>query len=292
MKKTKVYYINDLGERFDFNSDDAKVGFQSIEGLDGCSVNEITSQGYRQHGNTLEFLQLEERTVEITFWFDCKDHTEYLKYRRDFFNVFKPLVEGTLYYQDEVFDVLLKCHVEDAPEIENDDTLTTGVGTVTLVANDPILYDRVVSVEEIATWTGGFRTWPQNGEFKIPKLQLRQRGDRSIVINNDGQVPVPIEVFFDGPATNPRLYNTTTGEFMFLSGTIESNQRVTITTGYRNKSVKIFDGVNIRGGEYMLEDSSTFFWLTTGENKLTFSTTDDETVTDVRIKYQRGYYSI
>lgn len=286
MNRATIYYENDLGGRWDFTGN-PKTGIDSWDGYSGNTVTETVSQGYKQHGNTLEYLQLDPRDVTINFYLDCASHYEYLQYRREFFDVFSPLVEGYLHYQDEVFDVRLRCHLGDTPFIENYDGQSTGTGDLTLVANNPIWYDNNVIPVQIASWTKGFQL-----PFQC-KFQLRQRGSMQVTINNDGQVPVPCTFEFGGLATDPIIYNNTTGRFIKLDGTINSDQRVYITTDYRHKSVTLYDDHAVATrGEYLVNDDSEFFWLEKGRNAITFTSQDFSDLNMVTMTYRRGFYNI
>lgn len=293
MDRSKLYYENALGERFNFTEHGTKVGFQSIDGLDGSDVSEITSRGYRQHGTTLEYLLMEEREVTINFYLDCINNSEYRFFRKNILNTFKPLVEGTLYYQDIHHNVMLNCHVESMPYIEVDDLITTGTGDVVLVANDPIWWDAMETPIQIGTWTGGFRTWDATHEFTMP-FRLRQRADTWVEVNNSGQVPTPVTVEFSGQATNPMIYNATTDKLIRLDGKIASDEKVVITTGYRNKTITLYRNGETRGtpAEYMLDDLSEFFSLEPGINVIKFSCSDTNAPSDVTLRFRKGYYSI
>ncbi|MGL6292096.1 MAG: hypothetical protein ACRC2P_01475, partial [Eubacterium aggregans] len=65
----------------------------------------------------------------------------------------------------------------------------------------------------VATWTGGWQ-FPWKFPFKF-----KDKGEPSITINNLGHCDTPVEIFFKGPAYNPKI-TLDTGEFIKVKKTV------------------------------------------------------------------------
>lgn len=280
-------YTNSNGESLNFTTA-PDFGFSEVRGLDAASVAQTTTQGYRQHGTTLDFLQLEEREIEIDFTIDAPDRKAFMRDRAKLLRLFAPLATGRLYWCDENFDVYCDCHVSIGPDIPNERGMIACQGTVQLIANDPILYDRLEQHFEIATWSGGWQhTWKN-------LFRLKRKSGLSGTLLNDGHVPVACRIEFSGPATNPTVHNTGTGQYIAIRTTLSQEQKCVITTHYRNKTVKIgkVNGEGMINREDALTDASRFFQLDVGENLMRFSTNDTNELCDVSIYYRRGFYYV
>lgn len=88
----------------------------------------------------------------------------------------------------------------------------------------------------------------------------------SRIITNSGDVPEPIIATLYGPAVNPTLINTTTGEFIHLLYTLASGESLQINTAFGNKTITLNAGGSSTNGLQYLDPLSTFFQLQVGDN--------------------------
>lgn len=100
-----------------------------------------------------------------------------------------------------------------------------------------------------------------------------------------GDVPSPLTMVFYGPADNPKITNTTTGEFVRIVKTLTAVEAATVTTNFGNKTVTI-GGVNAM--QY-LDLQSTFFQLQPGTNQLECWEDGENVGSTVSISYYDRY---
>lgn len=68
--------------------------------------------------------------------------------------------------------------------------------------------DIVQTGEAISTWVKGGR-----GNSRLP-FKLKERGEPKKNVFIPGHTEAPIEIYFHGPAVNPKITNLSTGEFI------------------------------------------------------------------------------
>ena len=279
-------YTNQYGDAidFDFMKD---YGISEITGLDSVTVNDTTTQGFRQDGNTLEYSQLEPRQVEIRFWIEAMSEQSYKAVRDLFFKAFRPKSNGTLFIKDDGVDVKLACHVTQTPEMPEDSLYTVLDGYVALEANDPLLVDSKESMTELTSWEGGFSC-----PTKFP-FRCRHRGAPVVVLDNDGIVEIPVTIVFEGPAVNPIVRNLTTDQYIAINGTLTAGEKIIITTGYSDKSVtKVGSDGAETNGETWITDASDFIWLDVGKNQLKYGSDDTSQINAVSVYYRRAFTGV
>jgi len=93
-------------------------------------------------------------------------------------------------------------------------------------------------------------------------------GTGSGTIINSGDYPSWPTITFTGVCTNPRIENTTTGEYIQLNYAFIAGQTVTIT--YDNDTLNIEDNTGTKLLQYV-DSSSTYFTLRPGTNQLSFT---------------------
>lgn len=137
----------------------------------------------------------------------------------------------------------------------------------------------------ITTLIGGWK-WP----FTLP-FKMKQYGPLKKNILNRGYMPAPIEIFFKGPAVNPKIINHRTGEYVRVKKELTSDDTLYINTAFRQKKVEIIkDGVHENAWDY-LDLSSSFFWIQPGDNMIEYST-DAGNSNGVEIFYRERYLGI
>ena len=153
---------------------------------------------------------------------------------------------------------------------------------------DPYFQSTVQICEKISTLIGGWK-W----KFTLP-FRMKQYGPLEKVIVNNGHLPAPVEIFFRGPAVNPKIVNHRTGQFVRLKRTLTTDDTLYISTEYGKKTVEIRteDGRTEDGWDYLDLDSE-FFWLQKGENRIEYSG-EDESVRSrgVEVRYRELFLGI
>jgi len=125
------------------------------------------------------------------------------------------------------------------------------------------------SFTPVTTGTGGIAIPSTGLAITAVGIQIgTSTGTGSGTLTNSGDYPAWPTITFTGITTNPRITNSTTGEYIQLNYALASSETATIT--YDNDSLSIVknDGTNLM--QYV--DSSTdFFTIQPGLNQLSFT---------------------
>lgn len=139
----------------------------------------------------------------------------------------------------------------------------------------------------ISTLTGGWK-WP----FTMP-FKMMQYGDLRKNIRNGGHTSTPVEIYFDGPALNPKIVNTRTGEYVRIKKELGAEDTLYINTDFGKKSVEIRNGESVDDGWEYIDLSSSFFWLEPGDNFIEYSSEAEDTRPQgVKVSYRERFYGI
>ncbi len=153
---------------------------------------------------------------------------------------------------------------------------------------DPYFQSTEQICEKISTLIGGWK-W----KFTLP-FRMKQYGPLEKVIVNNGHLPAPVEIFFRGPAVNPKIVNHRTGQYIRLKRTLTTDDSLYISTAYGKKTVEIrTEGGSTEDGWDYLDLESEFFWLQKGENRIEYSG-EDESVRSrgVEVRYRELFFGV
>lgn len=109
----------------------------------------------------------------------------------------------------------------------------------------------------------------QGGYFSIPfsiPFSFEGGTGEPTAIMNDGDTVTPFRWVVNGPATNPTLVNTTTGQFIQVNTVIGVGDKLIVDTA---KQTVTINGAN---GMQFVSGNSNFFELDPGETVLTITT--------------------
>lgn len=269
---------------------DGPIILIAYEGLGSVEVIPRVTKGYKQIGNSQQDISLGIRVMSITYAVAETSMAGAYGVGVANSSVFNPLAgEGILTYENDVVKRSIRCSVTATPEKgERNGTLIEYI--VELTAQNPLFFDPIETVKMVQDFVGGLR-------FPIrfnPTIRFAQRGDE-LATTIIGDVPSPIKVEFRGPATNPRIINLTTGEFIrigFDGQDIEllAGEKLIVDTAYGNKTGDLIhaDGSIIAVDDY-IDDDSIFFSLPIGDGRIKF-VADDGSPT-VYITYRNWYTS-
>lgn len=136
--------------------------------------------------------------------------------------------------------------------------------------------------KEVVQWEGGM-TFPL-----ILPTTFATEGEKVFNLINlgDGETPIIIEI--SGPATKPKILNSSTGEFIKLKKKVELGEILIITTELGNKRVEI-DGVNAFS---YIDLGSDFFQLQEGDNIIKLETEEINENSKIKIEYRNRYLGV
>lgn len=114
------------------------------------------------------------------------------------------------------------------------------------------------------------------------------KGPKKINIYNEGDVETPIRIEFKGPATNPRIINNTTGEYIQVNQVLARDEVLVATTDFGNKRVEI----NGRNVIRWIDLNSIFWQLRPGDNIVEYTSDDEVEPAAVEISYRNRYVGV
>lgn len=153
---------------------------------------------------------------------------------------------------------------------------------IDLLSEDPLFYDN--SAGELLATVGKVMDGGFDIPFDIP-FNLSAGGEPSVVTNSGNETVYPI-ITISTPATNPKLINRATNEFMQVMTTVLEGDKLIIDM--RNKTIT-HNGLNI----YALQrDGSTFFGLVPGVNVMEIQTDVASENSKAEVRYQSGFLGI
>jgi hypothetical protein len=182
---------------------------------------------------------------------------------------------------------ILQVIPDEIPEFNTKNHFRFTSGKLILLAHNPFLLSENEYSDNLNQWTGGL-TFPFSFD-----VTFSTRGANTKNIINNGQIETPLTIQLYGAATNPKIENTSTGQFIQINKAILSGELLTIDTEIRNASVQLTktDGTVESAFNYIDIDSLPFFYLQKGDNVLTYSTAE-ESSNDVFVKYKYRYLGI
>lgn len=153
---------------------------------------------------------------------------------------------------------------------------------IDLLSEDPLFYDNS-SGELLATIGKTI-----DGSFDIPfdiPFDISAGTEPSVVTNSGNETVYPI-ITVSTPATNPKIINRTTNQFMQVMVTVLDRDKLIIDM--RNKTIT-HNRLNVYALQY---EGSTFFGLVSGMNIMEVQTDIVSENTKAEVRYQSGFLGI
>lgn len=280
----KVIFINSKGQSVELGNDGPFI-LTKIEGTGAVNVNIQSQKSPFQDGETYLGNTLEPRSIPIQIMV-LGEHVEDMAGKRSrLLQIFNPkLGQGTLIYEFGNIKREIKAISELAPVFPHagDFSDTMQPGLVQLYCPNPFWFDEFETSDEIVTWIGGM-TFP----LRLP-TRFAMKGPKKINIINNGDVETPVRIEFKGPATNPKIINHTTGEYIKVNRTLTSEDLLIITTEFGNKRVEI-NGQNVFN---WIDLNSVFWQLEIGDNIVEYSSDDEVESASVKIAYRNRFLGV
>lgn len=216
-------------------------------------------------GDTITNIQAQPRTVVL--YLRIKDAAKVETAKRYIFQYVKAKLQGTLQLQQDGRNIELVGVVEaiELPRFEQGCTMQ-----ITLHCSQPYWQDVDFVVAEISQIIDlHYFPLPEGGlAFPVDGVPFgAYDDDLTQELENEGDVETGllITIIALGDVTNPRIYNTQTGEYIGVTDTLEGNDAVVISTIKGQKTITK-NGVNIID---KITAGSTFLQLDTGTNEFT-----------------------
>ena len=110
-------------------------------------------------------------------------------------------------------------------------------------------------------------------------------------IDNIGDVEIPVQIEYIGPAENPVVTNETTGEFIRVNMEIGEKEKLVIDTKEGQETVTLITPHKTEDVYNKIDLNSTFFKLIVGKNLIRYSSDVEEAKDKVTIKDYTNKYT-
>ena len=286
----RLRYINSVGKELILDAwpDRRHFILQSWEGFGEVPVTLQTRKSPYQDGVSLVGQLLEPRHLSLEIVIYGTDKQEVYDRRRFIQNLFNPkLGVGRLdWTQPDGKTYSIGVIPDGSPAFPAGDARSRvhQVAMVDLIAPDPAWTDTTDTNILIASAIGRFR-FPLTLPTEMGVL------DNEHIVINDGDMPAPVVITFNGPLVNPMIQNKTTGEFVRVKQTLKDNEKLLIDTSFGSKRVVFIDSEgNQKNAFGSIDLESQFWWLNVGENHLIYST--DSGIGTVMLRYKQRYVGV
>jgi hypothetical protein len=283
-----IIFTNARGQSVELKSS-APFLLQSIEGLGDVDADIQTQKAPFQDGSTYIDSVLQERAISLEIVI-LADKSTLLKQRQFLASVFNPkLGPGTLRYENGETIREIEAVPDGVPVFPSGRDNRGPVfqkSIVNLLCPEPFWLDEFSTSEKMSYILGGLSFPLRLG------TKFAQRGFKK-VLHNKGDVSTPVTIEFYGPATNPVVWNRTTGEFVRVNRSLGEQDKLIITTNFGSKSVFIENNDGTTTNVFNWIDLESSFWqLVPGENLIEFGSDSDSTKSRVVISYKNRYLSV
>lgn len=151
-----------------------------------------------------------------------------------------------------------------------------------LLCHQPFWLDHYSESKEIITWLGGLTfPWVLPASFALKGLPI-------VNAVNKGDVKTPVRIEFKGPATNPKISNRGTGEFIQINRDLLFGDVLIITTDFGAKTVEI----NGENAFHWIDLKSSFWQLQPGDNIIEYTSDIPVEPAAVTISYRHRYVGV
>lgn len=261
---------------------------QGVTGLSGLSATARTYSSSNIHGEVYKDSKFNPREISIKLEILAGNYAALDTYKDLLFRICNP-DDGvfTLKIQKGNLTVLVDVVSDDVPEMSSESLSKTSSGTLTLLAHQPLFRSENAISDNLNEWTGG---WTLPWSFPI---SFATRGANTKNIYNSGQIETPLIIQMYGPATNPKIENKTTGQYIQVNKAILAGELLTINTETGNSSVELTktNGTIESAFNYIDILSLPFFKLQKGDNVLSYSN-DEESSNDIIVTYNYLFLGI
>lgn len=190
--------------------------------------------------------------------------------------------ELLIYYTNDYKKYRIYGKVEDSVEF-NDRKRNHDKTTISFYCQDPYWLDEKGKNIDIKSILGGL-SFPLTLDTTFSNISFYKE------IENEGDVEAPVQIEYIGPASNPRVTNETTGEYIQVNMEIGEKEKLIIDTREGKETVNLITPNEIKDVYNSIDLNSTFFKLIVGKNLIKYSSDiegakDKVTVKDYTNKY-------
>jgi phage-related protein len=249
-------------------------------GLGTPPVTSIFEKTYDQDGETYLRNNYEKRIIDFMFTLIGTDNTDLNTKKNALYsalNAKNGLKEMTLTLNQTLYINALSNGIQPLANEGRGDYWQTYQASFT--CPDPF-FTTTEATQLMTPFTGGF-SFP----FSFPFSLGTPAATATITITGDTETPIRIVLV--GPLVQPKVTNTTTGEFISITTNIASGETVTIDTKLKTITSDVNGNVF-----HWLDTDSTFWYLEPGANVVTYITSTSILGSSCTIYYRNRYTGI
>lgn len=292
--RPRLIYTNERGESIEFSTASKyHVNISDVKGLSDVRNVIYSTSAMGQDGDTYLGYRIQSRDIEIVGYINERDKQAAHLLKRELNRTLNPQHGAMLTYIFGDFKRVIHCRIDSAPIYSKSPILERF--TVNLNCLNPFWREESETIEDIASWIGGF-------EFPLPDgLELNENWEigyrePSLIVNvfNKGDVKSGLKVEFRalGTVTNPMLLNVNTREYLKLNIEMNAGDILTVSTGYGEKAAKLNRGGIISDAFRYIDIDSTYLQITAGANLFRYSADSNEASLEVTIYHNNLYLGV
>jgi hypothetical protein len=283
----KLTWTSPGGTSVEFSKDE--VTYKLLKNYDGFATSDLTyrttSAPYQQ-GSTLLSTQFNPRKLTFSVLVTAPTLTDVQQATLALIRLFNPLAgDGTLAFEYEDGTVYYLSCSGRATTSTTQRGIEYQVVNFQMTAHDPFWY---TSYQAASLGTSNVATFPLVFPFTLPSNTANS------LVHNNGDVDAPATIIITGDVTNPKITNSTTGDFFEFTIDMDASDVMTITTRFGNKVITYFDysaGTTVNGFQYLNADS-VFWELIPGDNSLVFTSDAVDAATRVTLSWRDRYSGV
>ncbi len=275
----RLRYVNPRGEELDFYTSPYLI--TSLEGLSPPTNPIMEQKAPYQDGTSYLDSLLEPRTIVLEAVIRAPNNFSLINFHKDLLSraLSGKMGLGTVYYSS---DGITEKHIPaipiNSPLYANKEYTTPNQSfLVQFYCPDPLFLgdENVQYIETLLP----LLEFPES--FDVGGIELSQYlVGEPIYIINGGHIESPVRIVFYGPASNPKIENQTTGQYIKINKVLLAGDVLTIDTAYGVKTVTLTTGGVTSNAIQYLDLASEFWSLNVGQNAVRF--TDDSSSTSAR----------
>lgn len=244
-----------------------------------------------QDGCNSEDSLLDPRVIKLNVTIRTKNRLKLYELRRKIMRIINPKTynsqtdkrgELLIYYTNDYKKYRIYGKVEDSAEF-NDRKNNHDTATISFYCQDPYWLDEEGKNIDIKSVSGGLY-FPLSLATTFSNVSFYKE------IDNIGDVEVPIQIEYEGPASNPRVTNETTGEYIQVNMDIGEKEKLVIDTREGKETVNLITPHETKDVYNEIDLNSTFFRLIVGKNLIKYSSDIEGAKDKVSIKNYTNKY--
>lgn len=262
---------------------------QTLDGIGGAEADIIVETSPFQEGATDINAFYRPRNITGTGMIIASSLSDLNTYKRLISSICNPKLLSTITYTNGTVTKEITGRAEYSPKWGTDKSERRQDFFFSFLCADPMWRD-IDNTQVVLAIEEPMFIFPLLSD---PTFMFGDTGTNRATLTNVGDIATPMNITFIGPATNPKLLNETTGDFVQVTVTLLSGEKLIIDTTPKAESVTFVDTFGEETDKISYIDlSSNFPLLEVGENEISFECDSGIDTATVSILYKNRYNGI